>query len=139
MSFTNPNRPDFSGEWILNRDASTLSPGADGVRSATWHIDHREPAFRHKASFETASDPIQWEYELRSDDAAGGDAEGSSASRLRWDGDALVVHMRVRHPGGEMTIVFRHELLDGGRRLRAAEQLRGTDHDQDNVWVFDRR
>jgi hypothetical protein len=47
--------------------------------------------------------------------------------------------MRVRHPGGEMTIVFRHELLDGGRRLRAAEQLRGTDHDQDNVWVFDRR
>lgn len=131
-------KPDFSGEWILNRDASTLSPGADGVRSATWHIDHREPTFRHKASFQTAGDPIRWEYELRSDghDAAAGNSGAATTSRLSWDGDALVVEMRI---GGEMTIVFRHELIDGGRRLRAAEQLRGTDHDQDNVWVFDRR
>jgi len=37
-----------------------------------------------------------------------------------------------------MTIVFRYELQGGGRRLRAAEQLRGADRDQDNVWVFER-
>jgi hypothetical protein len=47
--------------------------------------------------------------------------------------------MRITRPDGEMSIVFRHELIEGGRRLRAVEQLRGTDHDQDNVWVFDRR
>jgi hypothetical protein len=38
-----------------------------------------------------------------------------------------------------MTVSFRFELLDAGRRLRAAEELRGTDHDQDNVWIFERR
>lgn len=38
-----------------------------------------------------------------------------------------------------MTISFRHELLDGGRRLRAVEQLRASGRDQDNVWIFDRR
>jgi hypothetical protein len=38
-----------------------------------------------------------------------------------------------------MAISFRNELIDGGRRLRASETLRGTDHDQDNVWIFDRR
>jgi hypothetical protein len=38
-----------------------------------------------------------------------------------------------------MTVSFRFELLDAGRRLRAAEALRGTDHDQDNVWIFERR
>ena len=27
------DKPDFSGEWILNRLASTLSPGADAVQS----------------------------------------------------------------------------------------------------------
>jgi hypothetical protein len=37
-----------------------------------------------------------------------------------------------------MTISFRYELQDGGRRLRAAEQIRGGGRDQDNVWVFER-
>jgi hypothetical protein len=41
-------------------------------------------------------------------------------------------------PTGEMTVVFRYELLEGGRRLRAAERLRAPDREQDNVWVFDR-
>jgi len=135
------DKPDFSGEWLLNREASTLSPGADGVRSAVWHIEHREPTFRIKASFETSSEPIHFEFELRSDgpDVVSGEPESTPGSRLHWDGEALVVTMRIEHPGGLMTIVFRYELEDEGRRLRAAEQLRGTDHDQDNVWMFDRR
>jgi hypothetical protein len=134
-------KPDFSGEWRLNRDDCTLSPGADGVRSAVWHIEHRDPKFRIKASCETAGDPIQWEYELLSDgvEVVGGEPGASMASRVHWDGDALVVTMRIERPGGEMTIEFRHQLLDDGRRLRADEQLRGTDHDQDNVWMFERR
>jgi len=33
-----------------------------------------------------------------------------------------------------MTIIFRYELQEGGRRLRAAEQLRAPDREQDNVW-----
>ena len=41
-------KPDFSGEWILNREASSLSPGADAMQSATLQIDHREPTFRYK-------------------------------------------------------------------------------------------
>jgi hypothetical protein len=34
---------------------------------------------------------------------------------------------------------WRYELLDGGRRLRAIEQLRGSGREQDNVWIFERR
>ena len=44
-------KPDFSGDWVLNKDASTLSPGANTVQSAQWRIEHREPAFHHKGSF----------------------------------------------------------------------------------------
>lgn len=131
------DKPDFSGEWILDREASTLSPGADGVRSGVWQIEHREPTLHHKAAFVTGSNPIEYEYELRSD---GPDAvapeEGAS---LRWDGNALVVTFRTKRPDGDMLISFRYELLDAGRRLRATEQVRGTDHDQDNVWIFERR
>jgi len=43
-------KPDFSGEWILNRAASTLSPAARGTQSGTVHIDHKEPKFQYKAT-----------------------------------------------------------------------------------------
>jgi hypothetical protein len=135
------DKPDFSGEWILNRQASTLSKGADAVQSGVWRIEHRDPVFRHKATFAFESSSREYEYELRSDGrevVAAQDAV-TTVSSLRWDGNALVVAFQTRHPNGEMTISFRYELIDDGRRLRAAEQLRGTDHDQDNVWMFERR
>lgn len=59
-------------------------------------------------------------------------------STLRWDGDALGVTWRTERPDGEVTISFRYELQDGGRRLRAAEQIRGGGRDQDNLWIFER-
>jgi hypothetical protein len=128
-------KPDFSGEWILNRPASTLSPGADGVQSGVWRIEHREPTFRHKAAFVTQGNPIEYEYELRSD---GPEIVGTQGASLRWDANVLVVRFRTQRASGETNISFRYELLDAGR-LRATEQVRGTDHDQDNIWIFDRR
>jgi hypothetical protein len=134
-------RPDFSGEWILNRQASTLSPGADAVQSGVWRIEHREPTFRHKAAFVTGSKPIEYEYELSSDGReVVGTHEGTrTVSSLRWEGNALVVTWRTQRSDTEIVISFRYELLDDGQRLRAAEQVRGTDHDQDNIWMFERR
>ncbi len=132
--------PDFSGEWILNRQASTLSPGADGMKSGVWLIEHREPAVHVKASFVTATDPVQFEWALRTD--AGevvNTHEGvTMASSLQWDGSCLVVRWHILRPEGTTTITFRYELSEDRRQLTAKEQLRGTDHDQDNTWVFDR-
>jgi len=59
-------------------------------------------------------------------------------SNARWDGDTLVFSDTTPTPNGAMTIVFRYELYDEGRRLRAAEQLRGAGREMDNVWIFDR-
>jgi len=33
MTSFDQTKPDFSGEWILNRQACILSPGADAIRS----------------------------------------------------------------------------------------------------------
>jgi len=94
-------KPDFSGDWTLNREASALSPVvAPVVQGGFVKIEHREPTVSVHLS-------------------------------IKMDGD------RIPTPHGEMTIVFRYELQEGGRRLRAAEQLRAPDREQDNVWVFD--
>src|SRR5258705_11699095 len=133
-------KPDLPGEWTLNRQASTLSPGADGVQSGVWRIEHREPTFRHKAAFVTKSNPIEYEYELLTDglEVVGTQQGVRTVSNLRWEGNALVFTSRIQRSGGEMEISFRYELLDAGGRLRATEQLRGTDHDQDNICIFKR-
>ena len=134
-----PN-PDFSGDWSLNKEASTLSPGAGTVQSARWTIEHREPAFLQKASFAFESSTRDYEYELRSD--APSLPDGAEGGWLDWDGDALVVTFRQPVPDGSpglMNVSFRYELIDDGRRIRALEQVRGTSWDQDNVWVFERQ
>jgi len=38
-------RPDFSGEWVLNRQESTLPPPVSAVESGVVRIEHREPTF----------------------------------------------------------------------------------------------
>jgi hypothetical protein len=134
-------KPDFSGEWVLNRSASKLSPGADGMQSGVVKIEHRDPAFRYDAEFASATAPIRYQFELQSDgrDVAATQKGLESVSSLRWDGNILVFTGRIKRPDGDLTIIFRYELVDGGRRLRAVEELRGRGRDQDNVWIFDRK
>ena len=38
-------RPDFSGEWVLNRQDSTLPPPVSSVERGVVRIDRREPSF----------------------------------------------------------------------------------------------
>lgn len=132
-------KPDFSGTWTLNRQASKLSPSAAAVQSGVVQIDHHDPAFRYKAAFVSANGPLQYAYELQSDGREAGVTQNgvTTLSNLRWEGEALVVRSRIQRPNGEVRISFRYELLDGGRRLRGTEQLRGAGLEQD-IWIFDR-
>jgi len=94
------------------------------MTGATLRIEHREPVFRCSGKFvagdATAAD---FTFEIRS----------------QWDGDVLVNEMHVDTHGPAFTMTWRYELLDGGGRLRATEQIRGGGRDQDNVWEFTRR
>lgn len=133
-------KPDFSGEWTLNRQASTLSPGAAAVWSGVLRIDHREPMLRYRLTLVADGNPIEYAYELLSDGHKVTDIKQgrSTVSSLRWDGDALIFTGGITGPSGEVTVSFRYELQEGGRRLRAVEQIRGGGRDQDNVWIFER-
>jgi hypothetical protein len=135
-------KPDFSGEWKLNRQASTLSPlVAPAARGGALRIEHRDPKFAAQMTIELDGKPFESKFELLSDgrEVATTDGRGRrTVSTLRWDADALVVTWRIQGAETEMTISFRYDLEDGGRRLRAAEQIHGGGRDQDNVWVFER-
>jgi hypothetical protein len=134
-------KPDFSGEWQLNREASVLSPTvAPVVQSGALQIEHHEPSFKCQMTIVMDGKPFETKFELLSDgrEVAATDSGRRVVSSLRWDGDALVATWRVEGSKGEVTIAFRYELQDGGRRLQAAEQIRGGGRDQKNSWVFER-
>ena len=135
-------KPDLSGDWRLNPQASLLSPAvASAVQSGVLHIEHRDPKFTSDLTVVFDGQPVRKTFELLSDGrevSATGDQGQRIVSSLRWHGDALVATSRIEAAGGGVTISFRYELQDAGRSLRAAEELRGGGRDQDNVWVFTR-
>jgi hypothetical protein len=47
MTVIAQQKPDFSGEWQLNRQASMLSPiVAPVAQTGTLRIEHKEPSFK---------------------------------------------------------------------------------------------
>jgi hypothetical protein len=135
-------KPDFSGEWVLNRQASTLPPVVSNVESGVVRIEHREPEFRFHRTYVIAGTSRDAEYSIRTDgaeEAQTGPQGLPTTTTLRWDGSALVLAMRVAGPGYIATNDVRYELLDGGRRLRATEVGRAPQHNHDAVWIYDRR
>jgi hypothetical protein len=134
-------RPDFSGEWRLNTQASRLSPAvAPVVRSGTLKILHSERRFASQLAIEFADKQVESKFELVSDGSeVVADHIGQRiVSSLRWDADTLLATWQIHAPDSELAITFRYELQDDGHRRQATEHLRGGGRDQDNVWVFDR-
>jgi hypothetical protein len=109
MTVMAQQKPDFSGEWKLNLQASTLSPiVAPVAQSGVLRIEHHEPKFTAHQTIVLDGKPFESNFELLSDGRevvadAGGRRIGST---LRWDGDALVFTSRIDGPGVQMTSRF---------------------------------
>jgi hypothetical protein len=135
-------KPDFSGEWVLNREASSL-PAPVKVTSGVVRIDHREPVFSFHRNYVIDGVSREAQFTVKtggSEQAQEGPTKGlTTISTLRWDGNALVLAMRIKGPDFEATNDVRYELQEGGRRLRASERGRGPHENHDAVWIYDRR
>ena len=135
-------KPDFSGSWVLNRQASTLPPPVSAVESGVVRIEHREPSFSFHRRYVIGGAPREAGFTLLTD----GREKSETGARgetmiltLKWASDALVLAMRIQGPGFTATNDVRYELLNGGTRLRATEQGRSPQGDHDAVWIFDRQ
>jgi hypothetical protein len=135
-----PPKPNFSGRYVLDRDASKLQGGAASARGAVLQIDHYDPLIRIDAKFEFFDKTFAWSMQRTSDAREKVDpSDPRNISSLRWDHDALLFSDRTTGPGAEVTMTWRYELVDGDRRLQATEKISGGGRDQDNVWIFERR
>jgi hypothetical protein len=134
-------RPDFSGDWTLDRQASVLQGQSAAVDSGTMRIAHRDPSFTFSRTFIVNNRPQEASFEIRTDGAevTRRDGPAPSRSRLEWQGSSLLLTALFTTPGGEVSNVVRYELLDGGKTLRAIEDLGGAAPPHHNVWIYQRR
>jgi hypothetical protein len=130
-------KPNYSGEYTLNRAASALGPAARAIVSAKLRLSHDDPRFTCSARFASADDAKEFTFERFTDGRAAPPSEHGT-SRCFWDAETLVTEDCFGAGEGAVIMTWRYELLDDGARLRATEQLRGGGRDQDNVWEFER-
>jgi hypothetical protein len=130
-------KPDFTGEWGLNRQASSLTGGASAMKSGVIWIEHRDPQCKFRINMSAGDQSVEraWESMADGKEVAG----GGVVTRLFWDEDTLVFDAHSQNPDKAWTMSWRYELLDAGKRLRAVEEIRGGGHDQNNTWIFERR
>jgi hypothetical protein len=135
------SKPDFSGEWVLNRAASTLQGESAAVESSLLRIEHRDPAFKFGRTFVVKGQSLDAAYEILTDGReVSSTARGmASRSRMEWQGSSLLLSAFINGPRGEVSNVVRYELLDGGRLLRALEDLGGAAPVHHNVWMYERK
>src|SRR5689334_20755638 len=62
-------RPDFSGDWVLNRQASSLPPPVSSVESGVVRIEHRDPSFVFHRSYVIGGTPRDGGFTIRTDGA----------------------------------------------------------------------
>ena len=134
-------RPDFSGEWVLNRATSSLHGDTAAVESGVVRIQHRDPAFTFQRTFVVNQQSLDASYEIRTDgrEIAAASRGLTSRSRLEWQGTSLLLTALINGPRGEVSNIVRYELLDEGRILRAVEDLGGAAPAHHNVWMYERR
>jgi hypothetical protein len=133
--------PDFSGEWTLDRPASSLQGEMTAVESGVVRIQHREPSFGFSRTFVVKAQPIDTSFEIQTDgrEVAHSSRGLASRSRMEWQGTSLLLTVLIDGPRGTVSNVVRYELLDGGRTLRAVEDVGGAAPTHHNVWMFVRR
>ena len=135
-------RPDFSGEWVLNRTMSSLQAETyAALESGVVRIQHREPAFTFQRTFVVNKQSLDASFETQTDgrEIAAASRRLTSRSRLEWQGTSLVLTALINGPRGEVSNIVRYELLEGGRVLRAIEDLGGAAPAHHNVWMYERR
>ena len=134
-------RPDFSGDWTLDRSASSLQGEMTAVEGGTVRIQHREPSFAFTRTFVIKAQAIDTSFEIQTDgrELANVNRGLASKSRMEWQGNSLLLTVLIDGPRGTVSNVVRYELLDGGRTLRAVEDVGGTAPTHHNVWMFARR
>lgn len=135
------DRPNYSGEWVLRVDRSTLDQRIwAGLERGTLRLVHREPSVECRRAFVVKGQPDEavWTMTTNGEEQVKTAGAQTRRSRLSWTGQTLVLSERVTARQGEATNTVEYRLLDNGRALEARERFKGPRLQYENIYVFEK-
>ena len=131
-------RPDFSGNWLLDKEKSRLS--APAPDNALFYVDQSPDWFRIVRAHITDGEAGM----LIARAATDGDEmvekwqDGKIVHRCRWEGDRLVLETRNQKRGQKSLTVAKLSLSPDGKTLTLEESITGSGRKRENTWVLNR-
>lgn len=130
-------KPNFTGTWKFNPDKSDLQ--GSSPESSIFVIEHIEPLFHLERTHVFGGKSDTFSIALTTDIKPVTINQGGleTHSELYWEGDSLVFDSRFVYEVEEATDIVRYRLENAGQTFIAEDQLRSSQHNHDNLWVFE--
>lgn len=131
-------RPDFSGNWRLDKEKSRLqAPAPD---NAVFYIDHTYNRLWMTRAHVTdgEADIRQFRASTDGDETVENWQDGKVFFRGRWEGDRLVLETRNRRRGQKSLAVAKLSMSQDCNTITAEENITGSGKARGNTWVLNR-
>jgi hypothetical protein len=128
-------KPDFSRDWVLDRQASHFTGGASALENGVLRTDHRDPKCGFQISMKPGGESVEraWESNLSDEIPV---VDSGFYSRFFWEGMLWSLSAGRR-------ALMRSGACCGGinflTRANGFEQVRGRSPNFDNTWIFEKR
>lgn len=131
-------RPDFSGNWLLDKEKSRLS--APAPDHAVFYVDHSYHRLWITRAHVTdgEADMLVVRVATDGDETVERWKDGKVFHRCRWEGDGLVLESRNRRRGKRSLAVAKLSLSPDGNTLTVEESLAGSGRTRESTWVLNR-
>ena len=130
--------PDYSGIWKLNTAQSELHHMSEPA-AATLRIEQRGVKIHCTAIPEGGGAPVSWDYTLDQKDAKYKIGDTSRNSRLKWEGNALLVNTLVSARDRSYTVMDRWKMSKDGRTLTIHREIESMAGESEATLVYEKQ
>jgi hypothetical protein len=130
--------PDYSGIWKLNAARSELQ-SMNEPAAVTLRIEHRGVKIHCTALPSEGSTPVSWDYTTDQKEARYKVGDTSRNSRLKWEGDALLVNTLVNGRDRSYTVMDRWKMSRDGKTLTIRRQVESLGGESEALLVYEKQ
>ena len=130
--------PDYSGIWKLNAARSELQ-SMNEPAAVTLRIEHRGVKIHCTALPSEGTTPVSWDYTTDQKEARYKIGDTSRNSRLKWEGDALLVNTLVNGRDRSYTVMDRWKISRDGKTLTIRRQVESLSGESEALLVYEKQ
>lgn len=130
--------PDYSGIWKLNAARSDIQ-GMSEPAAETLQIEHTGVKIHCTARPAGGGAPISWDYTTDQKDAKYKIGDTSRNSRLKWEGNALLVNTLVNGRDRSYTVMDRWKMSKDGKTLTIRRQVESMYGESEALLIYEKQ